>query len=114
MTFDSLPQEALRFEIQAYKKPKDLRLLRKTHVSFAGSPRKHPYDTAKVILIADPFSTHNLYYEFKKDDIFFVEELPNLVDLDGSALAVVRVWVKKLSVAIRCSPFIVEDTGKNF
>jgi inorganic pyrophosphatase len=113
MTFESYPQEALKFQIQAYKKPKDLHVLRKTHVSFSGSPQKHPYDTNKVIIIADPFSTHNLYYEFNKDDISYVEELPSLVNIDGSAIAVVRVWVKKLSVAIRCSPFIVEDTVKN-
>ena len=113
MTFESFPQEALKFEIQAYKKPKDPHVLRKTHVSFAGSPRKHPYNSNKVILIADPFSTNNLYYEFHKDDISYIEELPNLVNLDGSTIAMVRVWVKKLSVAVRCSPFIVEDTGKS-
>lgn len=113
MTFESYPQEALKFQIQAYKKPKDLHVLRKTHVSFSGSPRKHPYNSNKVILIADPFSTNNLYYEFSKDDISYVEELPNLVDLDGSTFAMVRVWVKKLSVGIRCSPFIVEDTVKS-
>ena len=112
MTFESYPQEALKFQIQAYKKPKELHVLKETHVSFSGSPRKHPYDPNKVILIADPFSTNNLYFEFNKDDVSYVEELPNLVDLDGNAIAVVRVWVKKLSVAIRCTPFIVEDTGK--
>ena len=112
MTFESYPQEALKFQIQAYKKPKELHVLRKTHVSFSGSPRKHPYDPNKVILIVDPFSTNNLYFEFNKDDVSYVEELPNLVDLDGNAIAVVRIWVKKLSVAIRCTPFIVEDTGK--
>jgi inorganic pyrophosphatase len=111
MTFESYPQEALKFQIQAYKKPKELHVLRKTHVSFSGSPRKHPYNPKKVILIADPFSTNNLYYEFNKDDISYVEELPNLVNTDGSVIAVVRVWVNKLSVAIRCTPFIVEDTG---
>jgi len=113
MAFESYPQEALKFQIQAYKKSKDLHVLRETHVSFSGSPQKHPYDTKKVILVADPFSTNNLYYEFNKDDISYVEELPNLVDLDGNATAVVRVWVKKLSVGIRFSPFIVEDTGKS-
>jgi inorganic pyrophosphatase len=113
MKLESYPQEALKFQIQAYKKPKDLHILRKTHVSFSGSPQKHPYDSNKVILIADPFSTNNLYYEFNKDDISYVEELPNLVNLGGSTIAVVRVWVKKLSVGIRFSPFIVEDTGKS-
>ena len=113
MTFASYPQEALKFQIQSYKKPKDLHTLRKTHVSFSGSPQKHPYDAEKVILIADPFSTNNLYYEFNKNDISYVEELPNLVNLDGNAIAVVRVWVKKMSMAIRCSPFIVEDTARS-
>jgi inorganic pyrophosphatase len=112
MTIESYPQETIKFQIQAYKKPKELHVLRKTHVSFSGSPRKHPYDPDKVILIVDPFSTNNLYFEFTKDDVSYVEELPNLVDLDGNAIAVVRIWVKKLSVAIRCTPFIVEDTGK--
>ena len=110
MTFESYPQETVKFQIQAYKKPKDFRVLRETHVSFSGSPQKHPYDSTKVILIADPFSTSNYYYEFNKDDISYVEELPNLVDLDGQAIGVVRVWVKKMSVGIRFSPFIVEDT----
>jgi hypothetical protein len=110
MNLESYPQEAAKFQIEAYKKPRDLHLLRKNHVSFTGSPRKHPYDTDKVILIADPFSSDNLYYEFNKDDISYVEELPNLVNLDGETIAVVRVWVKKLSVGIRCTPFIIEDT----
>ena len=112
MTFDSLPQEALKFQIQAYKKPEDLRILKETNVPFSGSPRKHPYNADKVILIADPFSTHNLYYEFNKVDISVVEELPNLVSLEGDTIAIVRVWVKKGSIAVSCTPFIVDDTGK--
>ena len=113
MAFESDPQESAKFQIQAYKKPKDIHVLRETHVSFSGSPQKHPYDPEKVILIADPFSSINAYYEFNKDDISYVEELPNIVNLDGEVITVVRVWVKKMSVGIRCSPFIVEDTGKS-
>ncbi len=110
MTSDSYPQEAVKFQIQAYKKPKDIQILRKTHVAFSGSPNKHPYDSDKVILVIDPFSANNLYYEFKKDNISYVEELPNLVNIDGETITMVRVWVKKMSVGIRCAPFIVEDT----
>ena len=110
MTSDSYPQEAAKFPIQAYQKPKNVQTLRKTHVSFSGSPKKHPYDTDKVILVADPFSTNTLYYEFSKGDISYLEELSNLVNLDGETITMVRIWVKKMSVAIRCSPFIVEDT----
>jgi inorganic pyrophosphatase len=112
MASDSYPQEAIKFQIQAYKKPKNINLLKDTHVSFSGSPNKHPYDSEKVILVIDPFSTNNFYYEFNKEDITYVEELPNLVNIDGETITMVRVWVKKMSLGIRCSPFIVEDTRK--
>ena len=110
MTSESYPQEAVKFQIQAYQKPKNIQVLRETHVSFSGAPKKHPYDKDKIILVADPFSTHTLYYEFNKDDISYLEERPNLVNLDGETITMVRIWVKKMSIGIRCSPFIVEDT----
>ena len=110
MATESYPQEAPKFQIQAYKKPKDIHLMRKTHVSFSGSPKKHPYDPQRVILVVDPFSTNNLFYEFTKEDISYIEELPNIGNQEGETITMVRVWVKKMSVGIRCSPFIVEDT----
>ena len=113
MTSESYPQEAVKFPIQVYQKPKNIQILKNTHVSFSGSPQKHPYDTDKVILVADPFSTNTLYYEFNKNDISYLEELPNLVNLDGKTITMVRIWVKKMSVGIRCSPFIVEDTQRS-
>ena len=106
------PKEAEKFEIQAYKRPKDGKAFRKTHVPFSGSPKRHPYDPEKVILIADPYNTQNLYYEFNKVDISYVEELPSIVNLEGETITMVRIWIKKMSVGVRCSPFIVEDTGK--
>ena len=105
------PQKTVKLEIQTYRPPKDRGALRRTHVAFSGSPQRHPYDSTKIILVADPYSTHNLFYEFHKDDIAYVEELPNIVNLDGEAVAMVRVWIKKMSIAMRCSPFIVEDTA---
>lgn len=110
MATDTYPQEAPKFQIQAYKRPKDFRLMRETHVSFSGSPQKHPYDPEQVILVADPFSANNLFYEFSKEDISYIEELPNLVNQDGETITMVRVWVKKKSIGLRCTPFIVEDT----
>jgi len=110
MTSESYPQEAVKFQIQAYQKPKNIQILKKTHVSFSGTPKKHPYNKDKIILVVDPFSTNTLYYEFNKDDISYLEELPNLVNMDGETITMVRIWVKKMSVGIRCSPFIVEDT----
>jgi inorganic pyrophosphatase len=106
------PQESVSFQIQAYRKPKDLFALRTENVSFTGSPRKHPYDPEKFILVADPYSTNTFYFEFEKGDIALVEELPSLVDLEGNTLTMIRIWVKKGSLAVRCTPFITGDTRR--
>ena len=106
------PQKTEKFEIQAYRPPKDRKALRTTHVAFSGSPQRHPYDPDKIILVADPYSTHNFFFEFYKDDIAYVEELPNIVNPDGETITMARVWIKKMSIGMRCSPFIVEDTGR--
>jgi len=112
MPLANFPLKATRFEIQAYKKPSNIKNIRKTHVSFTGSPQKHPYDDEKVILISDPFSTNTFYYEFRGDDISFVEELPTIVNFDEEVITMVRIWVKKKSIGIRCTPFVIEDISK--
>ena len=103
------PSKIERFEIQAYQKPEDFKSIKKTHVPFTGSPQRHPYDSEKIILITDPFSSNTIYYEFKTEDITYMEELPNIVGIKGKAIIMVRIWLKKLSLGIRCAPFIVED-----
>ncbi len=95
--------------VTKYKKSKDLKNLNSTHVAFSGSPRKHPYDAQKIVLVSDPFSRNNQYYEFKTKDISYVEELPNIVSTDDEVMPMVRVWVRKKSIGIRCTPFWVED-----
>lgn len=105
-----IPCPGEKFEIDTYKRPKDFKELFKTHVPFSGSPQRHPYDPQKVILIADPYSTHTYYYEFNTGDISYLEELPSIVNSEGQSIIMVRVWVKKMSLALRCTPFFVEDT----
>jgi inorganic pyrophosphatase len=39
-----------------------------------------------------------------------VEELPSVVDMEANTLTMIRIWVKKGSVAVRCTPFIAGDT----
>jgi len=97
------------FEITKFKRPDDLRHLKKNHVAFSGSPRKHPYDAFRVVLVSDPYSRNNFYYEFQIDDIAYVEELPNLATMEDEVIPMVRIWVRKSSMAIRCIPFIVAD-----
>ncbi len=110
MPIMKFPEEHEKFEIQAYKKPKSLKLLKETHIAFTGSPRKHPYDPDRVILITDPYSRITSYYEFKTADISYVEEMVNLVDIEGETVPMARIWVKKKSIGARACLFIVDDT----
>ncbi|MDL1967910.1 MAG: inorganic pyrophosphatase Ppa [Deltaproteobacteria bacterium] len=103
-------RKAEKFEIQAYKKPKDLINIKKTHISYSGSPQKHQHDPGKIILVPDPYSSDAFYYEFKIEDISYVEELSSLVSMEGETVTMVRIWIKKMSVGIKSFPFIVEDT----
>lgn len=111
MTTSQLVKATETMEITAFKRPKDFDQLKQSHVAYTGSPRKHPYDSKKIMLLADPYSRNTYYYEFKTADIAFVEELPNIVDLNEEVVAMVRVWVKKGRIGLRCTPFWVEDLG---
>ena len=109
MTVKKFLEKTKKFEVEAYKKFPDLLL---DHVPFTGAPQKHPYDKEKIVLIADPFSTHTSYYEFNIEDIEGVEELPSRATLEGQAVTMLRVWVRKGSIAVKKIPFIVEDVRK--
>lgn len=109
MTTSLLMKATEKFEITPYQRVKDIKQLKETHVGYSGSPRKHPLDAGKVILLGDPYRRNTFYYEFKTEDITFVEELPNIVNVNNEVIAVVRVWVRKGSVGLRCTPFWVED-----
>jgi inorganic pyrophosphatase len=103
-------KESVKFELQRYKRPVTIESLKANYISFSGSPRKHPYDIDKVILVNDPYSSNHFYYEFNRDDIIYVEELPSIVNLDNETIGMVRIWVTKNSIAVRSTPFIVGNT----
>lgn len=101
-------KEIEKFEITKYSKTQDIKHLKQAHVAFAGSPRKHPYDPGRIILVNDPLGSGMFYFEFDKRDISYVEDLPNMVDADQEVVTMVRIWVRKGSVGLRCTPFWVE------
>lgn len=95
-----------RFEIQRYRRPQSVD--RENYIPFSGSPRKHPDADNKLILIVDPFSANTFYYVFHIEDVGFAEELVNITNLEGESVSMVRLWIKRQSMAIQCSPFVVE------
>lgn len=111
MPMHNFPQEVKKFEIQAYKKPKNISELYQTHAAFCGSPMKHPHDSQKIILVADPAGTSPFYYEFFMRDVDYMEEMPHITDTRGDTINMARVWLKKGSVGLRCIPFVAEPMG---
>ena len=102
-------QEPKSLEIEPYKPQREAKDLKKTHVPFSGSPQKHPCDSEKFILVVDPYCPNTFYYEFENSDVEFAEELPNIVDPEGNTLSMARIWVKRKSIALRCTPFMVDS-----
>jgi inorganic pyrophosphatase len=111
MPITKLLQEPKKFEVQLYDTTKKAKDLRQTHVPFAGSPCKHPYDRDKFILIVDPYSSNTFYYEFDSEDVEYAKELPSIVNVDGETVNMALIWVKKNSIAQQCTPFVVQDTS---
>jgi hypothetical protein len=82
--------------------------LEKTHKAFEGTPKKHPHDENVLILLTDPFSNFNRYYEFSLESIGHVEDLGTISSETGKSTHRIRVWVKKGMPAIKSTPFIVK------
>jgi len=93
------------FELKKYVKNMDFD--KKNCSSFYGSPKKHPYGKERVILVADPFGEHTFYYDFKLKDIQSIEEQPRITNPDGGSISMVRLWIKKGSIGLQCTPFSV-------
>jgi len=94
------------FEITTYKKRPNYQ---KDCISFVGAPRKHPYDTQKMLLIHDPFSSHTVFYEFLIEDIIAVDDLPSIATEAGDSAQTLRIWVKKGSLGLKYEPFEVAE-----
>ena len=92
------------FEIARYSggKPHDA-------VAFSGSPRQHPYETDKLIIVVDPLTESPSIMEFKLADVVLVEDLPSPVTESGEGFRIVKIWVKRGSFGIIHEPFEVQN-----
>ena len=104
---DRFIQKTQRLAIERYKNPRDIMAIARTHVSFSGSLQKHPLYPDKLVLIPDPHSIDQTYFEFNQRDVRYLEKLPSITSLEGETVNITRIWVKKNSIAVRCTPFVV-------
>jgi hypothetical protein len=83
-------------------------------VAFVGTPRKHPYDQEKCLLLTARQAEHPgdgeaSLIEFRMNDVLAIEELPSPVDESGTARSLAKLWVKRGAIAVRYEPFEVAD-----
>lgn len=80
-------------------------------VAFSGTPRRHPYDSGKVLLVPDhwnePSRRAGTLLEFRIEDILQVDDLPSPVSVNGEGLPMVRLWVRRGAMAVELHPFEV-------
>jgi len=83
-------------------------------VAFIGTARKHPYDAEKCLLLAskqdnEKWLQEGTIIEFRLDDIVGADELPALVDEQGYARQLVRLWIRRGAIGVKYEPF---EAGK--
>ncbi len=99
-----LLQTAKNYDIDKYREINFF----KTHTSFTGTPKKHPADRGKLVLVADPFASETEFFEFPIEAIDYFEEVGTVSSEFGDSALRIRIWVKKGTPALRYEPFVVE------
>ena len=99
-----------RYQVGPYKGGN--KKLDQVAIAFQGSPRPSG-DQDKVLLLSDPLSRQAMLYEFRSADIVYAEEVPSISMPNGTAMAMVRLWIKRGSTGLKIVPFVVEDTSIN-
>jgi inorganic pyrophosphatase len=77
--------------------------------AFTGVPRKHPYDEGKLILFTEVLSESPRMVEFRLADVVLAEDLPSPVSESGEGIPLMRIWIRKGSLAVQYDPFEVAD-----
>ena len=95
------------YQIEPYRG--SLNKLRRIAIAFSGTLQGQR-DPDKVVLHNDPLSQQPTFYEFRSQDILYVEELSSISVPDGASVPMVRIWVRKGTTALKIVPFHVQDT----
>jgi hypothetical protein len=81
----------------------------KDGVPFTGSPRQHPSEKNKFILLCDPLGDSPAVMEFKIEDILYMENVPSAVTENGEGVLLVKVWIRRRARGVILEPFEVGD-----
>lgn len=91
------------------EKVSDPNRLKKEAVPYLGQLKQHKSDPKKVYLLIDPLSAGSTLVEFKTKDLLWAEDHSTVTSPDQGSVQLVKIWVKKGSVGLRLTPFLVSD-----
>jgi inorganic pyrophosphatase len=80
----------------------------KDAVIFYGVPFKNPLKKDKIVISPTMFSTSSIFYEFGINDIITWDEVEKIVNPSGTSLTLIKLYVRRGSVAIRYEPVLIE------
>ncbi len=72
-----------------------------------GTPRRHPYDSDKILFLPDPLEQPRFFYEIRLADIVYAEEINRVATVDGESLEIIGLWIAHGSVCVAMQPFEV-------
>jgi inorganic pyrophosphatase len=99
-------EQAPTFELERFARSQ---VCSETHVAFIGVANKHRDSEERMVLACGVDSGAPTFLDFSLQDIDRMESIETIVTLDGRGVPLVRIWVRKGSLAFRYLPFVVED-----
>jgi len=105
-----LLEEGNYFQIQKRSRRSDN--LEKESTAFCGALRPH-YNPNMILLLSSPLEPHGEIFEFRSEDIIYVEELSSITKPNGVTIERVRLWVRNGSPAMQMAPVRVGIKEKN-
>ena len=85
----------------------DEMVFRSMYVPMEGAPQKHPHEKTKVLFVKNPFEDAAMYWELPVSAIGRIEEVDSIVSEDGRTAMVLRLWIRKGTKAVACTPYVV-------
>ena len=111
MPFDIVKVISEKRELKQFTDPSRLK---REAVPYVGQAKQVSSSPGKVFLRLDSISSHGQMLEFNSSDIVFAEDVNTLTKKDGTAVQIIKLWVRKGSIGIRLEPFSVSDYAEVF
>ncbi|HPC38994.1 MAG TPA: hypothetical protein PLF21_06750 [Exilispira sp.] len=93
---------AFSFDLQKYKTTNSIN----DSVVIVGTPFISPTKKDKIVISPTLFSDNKIFYEFDIKDVITWEELDKIVNSNGTAITLIKLYIKKGTVGLKYEPIL--------